>query len=479
MSGAGIRATVIVPVHNRAELTRRCLDRVLDDLPPGCEAIVVDDASTDAMPRLLEGYGSAIGVVRLAENRGYGEACNAGAEVAAAELLVFLNNDTEPERGWLQALLGYAEAHPEAAAIGAKLLYPTGAVQHAGVVFGQDGYPHNLYAGFPADHPAVNRARRLQAVTGACLAVRRQAFDRAGGFDGGFLNSLEDVDLCLRLGAAGGEVHYCPQASLVHLESASRGHGGKFEQSVALYRRRWREDVRRDDLAIYAEDGLIEVEYPGSHPLPIAVSPLLASLRQEDREPERERLLQAYGRHVADLLREVVVLSAELADRGREVDLPTLPPAVPGPARSGAEHAELLAAVRAAEAEARKLRAGGGLGYPDLVERIREEAEQAVPEGATVLVVSRGDRELLRLDGRSARHFPAAPDGGYLGHHPTDDEQAISMLERQRQEGADYLLMPVTAGWWLQHYRGFADHLLSRYAGAEYDSCSVYRLVPR
>jgi GT2 family glycosyltransferase len=475
---APLRASVVVPVHNRAGLTRRCLDRVLSDLPADCEAIVVDDASSEETQLLLDGYGDAIGVVRLPRNRGYGGACNAGAEAARGEMLVFLNNDTEPEPGWLEALLKYAEAHPEAEAIGARLLYPTGAVQHAGVVFGQDGYPHNLYTGFPADHPAVNRARPLQAVTGACLALRRQAFDRLGGFDGGFLNSLEDVDLCLRLGETGGEVHYCPAATVVHLESASRGHDGKFEQSVALYRQRWRDRVRRDDLAVYAEDGLIEVEYPGAHPLSISVSPLLASLREEDREPELERLLQAHGRHVADLLREVVRLTAELADRGHEVELPALPAATEGSTRSAADHAELLAAVRRAEAEARKLQSGGRLGYPDLVEQIRVQAAQAVPEGATVLVVSRGDRELLRLGGRRARHFPQAPDGGYLGHHPSDDEQAIAMLEEQRREGADYLLMPATAEWWLEHYSGFADHL-RRYSGADYDSCTVYRLAPR
>lgn len=100
-----------------------------------------------------------------------------------------------------------------------------------------------------------------------------------------------------------------------------------------------------------------------------------------------------------------------------------------------------------------------------------------MPEGATVLVVSRGDRELLRLDGRHARHFPEAPDGGYLGHHPSDGEQAIAMLERQRREGADYLLMPATATWWLQHYTEFAEHLHSRYPGADYDCCSIYRLA--
>jgi GT2 family glycosyltransferase len=469
-------ASVIVPVHDRAALTRRCLEAVLPSLPAGCEAIVVDDASADDTPRVLSDFGEAIRTVRLSRNAGFAGACNAGAEAASGETLVFLNNDTEPQPGWLRALLGYAEDHPEAAVVGAKLLYPkTGAVQHAGVVFGQDGYPHNLYAGFPPDHPAVDRPRRLQAVTGACLLVRRQAFDRAGGFDTGFANSLEDVDLCLRIGEEGGEVHYCPAAEVVHLESASRGRESRFEESVSLYRRRWRERVRRDDLSVYAEDRLIELEYPDSYPLPLSVSPLLATLRSERREPEVERLLELYARQVSDLLQEVVRLTAVLADRGeksgrRLEPLPEVPPATAG------EHHDFLAAVSRVEEEV-----GGRLGYRRLVERIRGEVSRVVPAGSTVLVASRGDRELLRLDEREGRHFPEDSAGGYLGHHPHDSEEAIARLETSRADGAQYLVLPAGEDWWLDHYAAFADHLRSRYARADADSdcCAIYRLAAR
>ncbi len=270
--------SIVIPVHNRAALTERCLDLVLADPPMRAEIVVVDDGSTDSTPALLDRYGDAIRRVALPGNSGYATACNAGAAVAGGEVLVFLNNDTEPEPGSLQALARYAESHPAAAAVGAKLLYPTGSIQHAGVVIGQDGYPHNLYAGMPADHPAASCARRLQAVTGACMLVRREAFERVGGFDTGFVNSLEDVDLCLRLGEAGGEVHYCPEAVVVHLESASRGREGRFDRSVALWRERWRDRARRDDVVVYAQDGLLEFEYPESYPLRVGVSPLLAAV---------------------------------------------------------------------------------------------------------------------------------------------------------------------------------------------------------
>lgn len=469
--------SIVIPVHGKAELTRACLDAVLADLPADCEVIVVDDASPDATPQLLEGYGEAIRTVRRERNGGFAEACNEGAAAGTGELLVFLNNDTEPRAGWLEALRGYAAAHPEAAVIGARLLYPGEVVQHAGVVFGQDGYPHHLYAGFPAEHPAACHPRRLQAVTAACMLVRRAAFEGAGGFDPGFHNSLEDVDLCLRIGEAGGEVHYCPDAVLVHLESASRGRSDRFEQSVALYRKRWRGHVHRDDLEVYASDGLLAVEYAESHPVRLTVDPLLAIV-DRGREEEIERLLEGYARQGADLLQEVVRLTA--ASAGVE--------AADGPASNGAgelDRASFLARLRRVEAEvvalqaeaegASRIEPGAKLGYGHLVEGVREAVEQHVPADAEVLVVSRGDRELTRLNGRRANHFPQDADGAYAGHHPANSDTAIAELERLRGAGAEFLVIPRTSAWWLDHYREFAGHLV-RYRRFAAGSCAIFDL---
>jgi GT2 family glycosyltransferase len=437
-----MRASVIVPVHNRAGLSRRCLERVLAELPPACEVVVVDDASTDATPQLLAELGEAILPLRLQRNSGFATACNAGAAMARGEHLVFLNNDIEPESGWLEALLAYAGEHLAAEVVGARLLYPTGTVQHAGVAFGQDGYPHNLYAGFPGDHPAVVKSRRLQAVTGACMLVRRESFERLGGFDEGYVNALEDVDLCLRLGEGGGEVHYCPAATLVHLESASRGREEKFEPSVARYRERWRDRVHRDDLGLYVEDGMIEVEYPDAHPLRISVSPLLAAIERSDRhEHALEPQLRAQGRQVADLQRELTRVVAELADRGVEVELPRL---------SYAEDADAL----------------------------KEQVERSIPAETTVLVLSRGDAELLRLGEREARHFPRGEDGRYLGHHPADGAEAVALLEAERAAGAQYLVVPSAERWWLDHYRGFASHLEASARTEIHAACTIYALEP-
>jgi hypothetical protein len=426
---------------------------------------------------------------------GYAGACNAGAAIARGDSLLFLNNDVEPHAGWLAALRGYAERAPEAAAIGAKLLYPNATVQHAGVVIGQDGYPHNLYAGLPAGHPAVNRSRRLQAVTGACMYVRRDAFEAVGGFDRGFLNSLEDVDLCLRIGENGGETHYCHGAVLTHLESASRGRRDRFEQSVALYRERWRERVRRDDLAIYAGDGLLAVEYPDAYPLRLSVSPHLAAV-DDGREAAIERHLETYAGQVSDLLGEVVRLTALLGpEQARAAGSngnasPERPVSEAGELDHEAFLREASRLAAGVEELQRRLRPTGAvrpaepafaandrLGYRYLVERIRAAVAESVPAGASVLVVSRGDRDLVRLPERRAGHFPQAAGGAYLGHHPGDSAEAVAQLEALRSGGAQYLVVPSTAYWWLEHYEDFATHLRERYPVAELGVCSVYELA--
>jgi GT2 family glycosyltransferase len=466
--------SLVIPVHDHAALTRRCLEAVLPDLPEGCEVVVVDDASSDETGAVLRSFGERIQPLTLRENVGFARACNEGAAAATGDLIVFLNNDTEPRSGWLDALLEHAERHPDAAVVGAKLVYPTGGVQHAGVVFGQDGYPHNLYAGLPEGHPAVERSRPLQAVTGACMLARRTVFDAVGGFDAGYENSLEDVDLCLRIGAEGGKVHYCHEAVVVHMESASRGRRDRFKRSVDLYRRRWRESVRRDDLSVYAEDGLLGIEYPASYPLRLSVSPLLASV-DDAREAEVERLLEAYAGQVSDLLAEVMRLTA----------LAGVPPRqLAGTSETPVEHRALLAEAHRLEAEARSLQERlaiptDGLGYRYLVEQIRAAIEERVPAGERVLVVSRGDRELVAAGGVDAGHFPQDAEGRYLGHHPRDSEDALAQLEALRAKGANYLVLPETSFWWLDHYEGLAAHLRGRCAPTELGFCTIYELAPQ
>jgi GT2 family glycosyltransferase len=116
--------------------------------------------------------------------------------------------------------------------------------------------------------------------------------------------------------------------------------------------------------------------------------------------------------------------------------------------------------------------------YDSLAERIRQLVAEVLPPEATVLVVSKGDEQLLKLHGRPAWHFPAAEDGAYTGHHPADSREAINRLEALRARGGQFLVIPKTGLWWLDHYKGLRQHLETRYRAVvrEEDTCVIFAL---
>jgi GT2 family glycosyltransferase len=310
------RCSIIIPVHGKAALTAQCLDRLL--APPWekapYEIIVVDDASPDATARVLAEYGDRIRVVTHGANLGFARTCNDGAAVAAGQYLVFLNNDTIPQPGWLDALVQYHQSHPRVGAVGSKLLYPNGTVQHAGTVILQDRWPRHVYVGFPADHPAVNKSRRFQAVTAASMLMPRRLFETLGGFDTQFVNSYEDVDLCLRLAEKGWEVHYCHESVLYHLESMTRIHRvEEDERNAQTYFRRWGHRIQPDDIQYYFEDGLFRIVRGDGGPR-LSLSPYLAVARDPERGRRSNQLIVRRSRQLLDLLRENVELNVRIRE---------------------------------------------------------------------------------------------------------------------------------------------------------------------
>jgi GT2 family glycosyltransferase len=310
--------SIVIPVYNRAALTRRCLDALLASPPEEAEPeiVVVDDGSSDSTSQLLADYGDHVRVVRHERNVGFAAACNDGVEAASGEWLVFLNNDTIPQPGWLDALLRYAHGRDRLGLVGAKLLFPNGSIQHAGVVFAKNLSPHHIYAGFPGDHPAVNKSREFQAVTAACALIRRELFGEVGAFDAAFLNGYEDVDLCFRLRRLGYEVHYCHESVASHLESATRDFLPD-AANFALFLERWSDVVCQDDFLYYVEDGLIDIAYWEKFPALLSVSPLLAVL--DERATPTERLLAERSRQVFEALKENARLKTELLEAEERV----------------------------------------------------------------------------------------------------------------------------------------------------------------
>jgi GT2 family glycosyltransferase len=157
---------------------------------------------------------------------------NVAAREAHGDYLLFLNNDTEvitPD--WLEELLQLAQVQG-VGAVGCKLLYKDGSIQHAGVVLGMSpdqvtGVAGHVFRGFGYEDPgyfgAINVVRNYSAVTAACMLMPRRVFEEMGGFDERLAVCYNDVDLCLRLRERGYRVVYTPYAELFHLESVTRG----------------------------------------------------------------------------------------------------------------------------------------------------------------------------------------------------------------------------------------------------------------
>lgn len=194
--------SIIVPLFNRHDLTIRCIDALAmctDDY----ELILVDNGSTD------ETAGLEV-TVRNPINRGFAKACNQGARLASGDHLVFLNNDTEVRDGWLPPLI-------RAGVCGPLLVYPDGMVQSAGVAvdftrpFGEEA----------VNIQSEGLTRPVDAVTGACLSIPAELFRLLGGFDVGFWNGYEDVDLCLSALGAGAPVTFVAESQVMHRESQS------------------------------------------------------------------------------------------------------------------------------------------------------------------------------------------------------------------------------------------------------------------
>ncbi len=214
--------SIIIPVLNHWEYTQRCLQSVLANTDEvGYEVIVVDNGSSDRTEEQLSRV-KGITVIRNEKNEGYGQANNQAALRAKGEYLMFLNNDTEPLQGWLRELVSSAEVNPEAGAVGAKLIYPSGKLQEAGGIIFSDGYSLTFGIGDSPDEEIYNVTCEVDYCSGACLLVRRRLFAALGGFDKRYaLAYHEDTDLGFSLRKMGYKVIYNPHAVVVHHKSAT------------------------------------------------------------------------------------------------------------------------------------------------------------------------------------------------------------------------------------------------------------------
>jgi hypothetical protein len=228
---SGVDITAVVVTYQSERWIRGCLSSLRAEAPPATEIVVVDNASTDATLAVArEGAPEAI-VDALPVNTGFAAAANCGAARASGRYLLFLNPDAELRAGAVQALLGHLEAHPTVAAAGPRLCYPDGTPQDAAFT-----YPSLLMTWlefFPRPgrllHSRLNG--RLPSLDGcpiavdyplgACMLVRRSAWEQVGPFDEGFFMYCEEVDWCMRARQRGWTITHVPAALVAHAGGAS------------------------------------------------------------------------------------------------------------------------------------------------------------------------------------------------------------------------------------------------------------------
>jgi GT2 family glycosyltransferase len=255
------RVSIIIPTRNARSLVETCIRSVrrLTDYP-SFEIVLVDNGSDEPASLATFDALATEGLARLTRDPGpfnFAALNNRAVAAASAEFVCLMNNDVEVVHAdWLTEMVGVA-VQPGVGAVGAKLLFPDGRVQHAGVLVGYRGVADHLYARAPGDAEGMDaqlRVRReVSAVTAACLVVSRSVYQDTGGLDERtFSVGYNDVDFCLKLRARGLRNIWTPHARLLHHESATRGRPGSPDEFARLAREtealraRWHTDQFED-----------------------------------------------------------------------------------------------------------------------------------------------------------------------------------------------------------------------------------------
>jgi len=225
--------SILIPFKDHIDLTRTCVEMIRKyTADVNYEIILIDNWSSGPLAEAFCAEQANLpktSIVQIKEPFNYSKLNNIGARHARHEFVLFLNNDVYVKQAdWLRILLNECLINDKVAAVGAKLVYQNGSIQHGGVVLGVGGVADHAFKGQPGySHGYVMRAsaaQQISAVTAACMLVRKTAFEAVGGFDEEELSvAFNDVDLCLKLTQAGWQIVFTPDVVAEHLESMSRG----------------------------------------------------------------------------------------------------------------------------------------------------------------------------------------------------------------------------------------------------------------
>jgi GT2 family glycosyltransferase len=247
------QVTIIIPTKDKVEFLQVCIESIRKHTThPSYDILVISNNSEQEKTyAYLESamQDQILRFLRYDVPFNYAAMNNFAVHHCDSPYLLFLNNDTEVTNAeWLTSMLEFAQ-QKAIGAVGAKLLYPDGTIQHAGVVLGIDGVAGHSHR-YMAEHSPgyfgqLHIIRNYSAVTAACLLTRREVFEAVGGFNEDLPVAFTDVDFCLEICKAGYRIVYTPYARLYHYESASRGsdsileHAGRFRAETAYMLAKW------------------------------------------------------------------------------------------------------------------------------------------------------------------------------------------------------------------------------------------------
>ncbi|MBZ6075157.1 glycosyltransferase [Microvirga puerhi] len=253
------RVSVIIPLYKALDFLRFQIAAFATDpwFRKNAELIYVLDSPEQAaeVEHLLQGlhlvYELPLLLAIMDRNSGYARACNVGASLARGEVLALVNSDIIPvSRNWLAELTLRLDRRKRIGAVGPKLLFEDGSLQHAGMFFEKDHHGrwlnHHYFKGMPRHYAPATEERLVPAVTGACLVTSRDLFEKIGGFSEDYvIGDYEDSDLCLKINAADQKILYTPEVELYHLERKSMSlnldymKGVAWQYNCALHASRW------------------------------------------------------------------------------------------------------------------------------------------------------------------------------------------------------------------------------------------------
>lgn len=245
--------SIIIPVYGQLGYTLNCIHSLLEHRSAfTAEIIIVDDCSPDLIIAESISRISGVNYTRQSENGGFISSCNAGADLAAGDYLVLLNNDTRVVPGWLDELIFSFSRFPRAGVVGSKMLYPDGSLQEAGGILWRDGSAWNYGRNDDPNRPQYCFARQVDYISGCSIAITASLWREMKGFDRYYAPAYaEDADLCQRVRVFGLEIWFQPYSRVIHYEGKTSGTSTKAgikayqEINVRKLFLRWRKQLEK------------------------------------------------------------------------------------------------------------------------------------------------------------------------------------------------------------------------------------------